>query len=154
MGRRTLPHPLGISDNSRTSTGESPYNLAFGSEVVIPVEVGLPTIRIQHYEEPSNSDRRKADLDFLLEVRMAAYQQKVARYYDRSVKRKIFQPGDLVLRKAEVSKPTEQGKLSPNWEGPYRVTEALRPGAYKLEYLEGTIVPRTWNADNLKMYYQ
>ena len=56
----------------RTSTGESPYNLAFGSEAVIPVEVGLPTIRVQHYKEPSNSDRRKADLDFLLEVRSIA----------------------------------------------------------------------------------
>ena len=99
-------------------------------------------------------------MDFLLEVRstaevrMAAYQQKVARYYDQKVKRKIFRPGDLVVRKAEVSKPTEQGKLSPNWEGPYRVAETLRPGAYKLEHLEGTIVPWTWNADNLKMYYQ
>ena len=85
---------------------------------------------------------------------MAAYQQKVARYYDRRVKKKIFQPGDLVLRKAEVSKPTEQGKLSPNREGLYRVTETLRPGAYKLEYLDGMVVPQTWNADNLKVYYQ
>ena len=90
----------------------------------------------------------------MAEVRMAAYQQKVARYYDRKVKRKIFWPGDLVLQKAEVSKPTEQGKLSPNWEGPYIVTETLRPGAYKLEYLDGMVVPRTWNADNLKVYYQ
>ena len=117
-------------------------------------------MRIQHYEEPSNSDRRKADLDFLLEVRstaevrMASYQQKVARYYDRKVKKKIFRPEDLVLWKAEVSKPTEQGKLSPNWEGPYRVTETLRLGAYKLEYLDGTVVPQTWNADSLKVYYQ
>ena len=117
-------------------------------------------MRVQHYEEPSNSDRRKADLDLLpetrstAEVRMAAYRQKVARYYDRRVKMKVFRPGDLVLRKAEVSKPTEQGKLSPNWEGPYKVTETLRPGAYKLEYLDGTAIPRTWNADNLKMYYQ
>ena len=56
----------------RTSTGESPYGLAFGSEAVIPVEVRLSTIRVQHYEEPSNSNRRKADLDFLLEVRSMA----------------------------------------------------------------------------------
>ena len=127
---------------------------------MIPIEVRLPTIRVQHYEEPGNFDRRRADLDFLLEVRsmaevrMAAYQQKVARYYDRRVKKKMFRPRDLVLRRAKVSKPTEQGKLSPNWEGPYRVTETLRPGAYKLEYLDGTAVPRTWNADNLKVYYQ
>ena len=85
---------------------------------------------------------------------MAAYQQKVARYYNRRVKKKMFRPGDLVLRKAEVSKPTEQEKLSPNWEGPYRVAETLRPGAYKLEYLEGMTVPQMWNIDNLKMYYQ
>ena len=89
-----------------------------------------------------------------VEVRTTTYQQKVTRYYDRRVKKKVFRPGDLVLHKAEVSKPTEQGKLSPNWEGPYRAAETLRPGAYKLEYLDGTVVPRTWNADNLKVYYQ
>ena len=70
------------------------------------------------------------------------------------VKAKLYRAGDLVLRQAEVSRHTEQSKLSPNWEGPYRVTEVLHRGAYRLEELDGKPIPRTWNAQNLRMYYQ
>lgn len=66
----------------------------------------------------------------------------------------MFRVGDLVLRKTEVSKPAEGGKLFPTWEGPYRVIEALRQGAYQLKELSGWSIPRIWNADNLRRYYQ
>ena len=99
-------------------------------------------------------------MDFLPELRreaqlrMASYRQKVARYYNARVKPKLFQPGDLVLRKAEVLKPLDRRKLSPNWEGPYKVADTCGPRAYRLETLEGTTIPQTWNAGNLRMYYQ
>ena len=85
---------------------------------------------------------------------MASYRQRVARYYNAKVRPKLFRPGDLVLRKAEVSKPLDQGKLAPNWEGPYKVADTYGPRAYRLETLEGKPIPRTWNADNLKLFCQ
>ena len=85
---------------------------------------------------------------------MAAYRQRIVRYYNARVKPKVFRPEDLVLRKAKISKPLDQKKLSPNWEGPYKISETLRPNAYRLETLEGSVILRTWNADNLKIYYQ
>jgi len=45
-----------------------------------------------------------------------------------------------------------QGKLAPNWEGPFHVTESLQNGAYRLEYLGGKEIPNTWNMSHLKMY--
>ena len=33
------------------------------------------------------------------------------------------------------------GKLGPNWEGPYRVTSVAGIGAYRLEDLDGVVVP-------------
>ena len=87
---------------------------------MIPLEIGLPLARVEQYSEPSNSEYRRADLDLLSEVRlqaqvwMAAYWQRVARYYNAKVKSKVFHPGDLVLRKAEVLRPLDQEKLSPN----------------------------------------
>jgi len=45
-----------------------------------------------------------------------------------------------------------EDKLSPKWTGPFRVTEALGNGAYRLETLEGGTIPCTWNATNLKFY--
>jgi len=46
-----------------------------------------------------------------------------------------------------------ENKLSPTWTGPFRVTEALGNGAYRLEMLEGGAIPRTWNATNLKFHF-
>ena len=48
----------------------------------------------------------------------------------------------------------ERKKLSPTWEGPYRVSEVLGKGAYKLKDLRDKDVPQVWNAFHLKKYYQ
>ena len=56
------------------------------------------------FDEQRNSQDLKANLDLLEEkwettqVRMAAYKQKVARYYNSRVKSKAFRAGNLVLR--------------------------------------------------------
>ena len=70
--------------------------------------------------------------------RLARYQNRMAQYYNSRVHHRDFQVGDLVLRKVmgAVRDPT-QGKLGPNWEGPYRVTSWQRNGTYHLETLEG-----------------
>ena len=46
-------------------------------------------------------------------------------------------------KKVEVLKSLDQKKLSPNLEGPYRVIEILRSGAYWLETLDRTTIPQT-----------
>ena len=85
---------------------------------------------------------------------MAAYRQKVARYYNVRVKNKAFRVGDLVLRRAAVSQPQDRGKLAPNWEGPYEVKEVVRPETYYLKELGGADLLRSWSSKNLRMYYQ
>ncbi|XP_038982200.1 uncharacterized protein LOC120110682 [Phoenix dactylifera] len=144
----------------RLPTGKTPFNLAYRMEAVIPLEIGLPSLRVEHYNAASNSSQLRENLDLIEEtreaarVRMARYQRKTAQYFNFRVKAKLFKVGDLVLRRAEASQPAEQGKLAPNWEGPYRVTRVQRPGAYKLETLEGAPIPQSWNSENLRMYYQ
>ena len=58
---------------------------------------------------------------------MKKYQKKMAEYYNKRVKLKRLDIGDLVLRKntTETKDPT-QGKLGPTWEGPYRVIHYSR----------------------------
>ena len=110
---------------------ESPFNLTYGTETMIPLEIELPSTRVEQYNEQNNSEYWRADLDLLLkvrqqaQVRMAAYRQRVIRYYNAKVKPKVFHLEDLVLRKIEVSKFLDQKKLSPNWEGSYRIIETL-----------------------------
>ena len=107
--------------------------MVYGMEAMILLEIGLPSTRVEQYREPGNFECRRANLDLLpklrceAQLRMASYRQRVARYYNAKVKPKLFRPGDLVLRKAEVSKPLDQGKLAPNWEGPYMVADAYGP---------------------------
>lgn len=48
-----------------------------------------------------------------------------------------FMPGDLVLWKdVENMKDWNEGKLAPNWKGPYQVTTIARMRAYYLEDIE------------------
>ncbi|XP_077251934.1 uncharacterized protein LOC143891185 [Tasmannia lanceolata] len=126
----------------RTPTSESPFNLSFGTEAVIPVDVGTPSPRVTNFSEQLNGDGLRANLDLLEEVReesrirVAAYKQKVSNYHDSKVRPSEFRAGDLVLRKATISQPKKVRKLSPTWEGPYRVKEVIRLGSYRLETLE------------------
>ena len=63
-------------------------------------------------------------------------------------------PGDLVLHRVVGSmKNPSWGKLGPSWEGPYRVTSVAGMATYQLEDLDGIIVPRPWNVNNLQKYY-
>lgn len=38
----------------QTSTNETPFNLAFGTKVVISIKIGLSTMWIEHLDELSN----------------------------------------------------------------------------------------------------
>ena len=52
----------------RISIKETPFKLAFGTEAIILVEIGLPSTRMEHYNESTNLDKRWADLDLLEEI--------------------------------------------------------------------------------------
>ena len=129
-------------------------------EAIIPTEIGMPTIRT-NIPEQGNADLVIKDLDIVdklresTAIRIASYQRRLARSYNKQVKPQTFQPVDLVLRKVfeNIADPTA-GKFQPNWEGPYLVTQAGESGAYALDKLDGTPVPRMWNATHLKRYYQ
>ena len=54
---------------TRTPTGESPFKLAFGTEVVIPTEVGVSSLRRAHYDKGTNNDELRLSLDCLAKVR-------------------------------------------------------------------------------------
>lgn len=122
----------------RNSTGETPYKLAFGSEARLPVEVGSPSHRVIHFEEVSNVEGLKVNLELLNEVRDHAvhkveeYKEKTRIYFGKKANIREYAVGDLVLRDTKASNPTNTEKLQPNWEGPYKIKEVLRPGTYKL----------------------
>ena len=65
-----LPNVLwAYRTTTRTPTGETPFNLTYGAEVVILVEVGLTSFRREFFAEQDNNDQLKQNLDLLDEVR-------------------------------------------------------------------------------------
>ena len=152
---------MGLQDYTRATTVETPFSLTYGSEAVVPTELGLPTYRVTTFDEQSNEEAVRGELDLVEEkreqayLRMAAYKQKAAQYYNRRVKHRSFQIGDLVLKVVNQStKNPSHGKLGPNWEGPYRVMKVNRPGTYWLQTLEGRDLSHPWNVQHLRKYYQ
>ena len=62
----------------------------------------------------------------------------MTKYHNSRVRYRDFKVGDLVLRKVMgATKDPTQGKLGPNWEGPYRITLWQKKDTYHLETLDG-----------------
>ena len=131
----------------KSATQETPFALAFGTEAVALVEIGLKSPRIELASVEYNEEALRLNLDLLDEKRYQVlkrtedYQRKTARYYDQRVKPRSYKPGDLVLKKLLPGrKDPTHGKLGLNWEGPYIVSRVVRPGNYKLQTKGGRIL--------------
>ena len=99
---------------ARTPIGETPFRLTYGTEAVIPVEVGVASTRRTTFNEEGNDDKLRLSLDCLDEVRdkassrMAEYQRKMAKYYNKRVKLRQLDIGDLILRKVTTTTRSEE----------------------------------------------
>ena len=118
----------------RAPTGETPFSLAFRAEAIILVEIGVHSLRVQNHDPITNEEELHIKLDLVEEAREmvvvwnAKYKCRMAKFYNSRVKHRSFQPGDLVLKKVILSiKDSREVKLRLNWEGPYLVTEVVRP---------------------------
>ena len=58
----------GYRTTRRSTTEESSFRLAFGSEAVLPIELELPNIRVQSYDEMVNQVGLNAQLDAMEET--------------------------------------------------------------------------------------
>nr|GEW24549.1 reverse transcriptase domain-containing protein [Tanacetum cinerariifolium] len=155
-----LPHVLWAHRTMiKSSHGDTPFSLTYGTEAVIPTEIGMPTYRTTTVDVVSNDEELRLNLDLLEERRERAAiceakaKSKMTKYYNARVRGVTFRPGDFVYRSNDASHAVAGGKLGPKWEGPYEVTQALGDGAYKLRSMDGIILPRTWNIANLKRCY-
>ncbi|GJR22380.1 reverse transcriptase domain-containing protein [Tanacetum coccineum] len=143
----------------KSSNGDTPFSLTYGTEAVIPAEIGMPTFRIAEVDVAKNDEALEINLDLIEEkreqaaIREAKSKRQMEKYYNTKVRNTSFKPGDLVYRSNEASRVEDTGKLGPKWEGPYEVTEALGKGSYKLKDCNGKEIPRTWNVCNLKKCY-
>ena len=133
-----------IRTTPNRAPGQTPFALVYGTEAVLPTELTYGSPRVLAYEELEQEKLQQDDATLLEEDRLwavvgaARYQQAFCCYHSRKVHARSFEEGDLVLRHVQSAK--NSNKLTPKWEGPYRVTRVTRPGVVRLETEDGVPV--------------
>ena len=127
-------------------------------EVVVP---SLRVSRLNGLNPQEYSEVMMMELKALDEKRLPVLdhimiqKKKVARSYNKWVRRKSFEEGELIWKVVQPidAKDRELGKWSPNWEGPFKVYQVMLENAYRLSSLEGEPHKRFINGKCLKKYF-
>ena len=131
-----------------TPTRATPFALTYGVEVVLPLEVEIPSLRVSLKGLVIDEDYRAMrlqELELLDEKcqasfdHMRVYQKCMSKAFNKKVHPREFQVGDLVLRVNHKNQQNrdQKGKFEPNWLGPYIIIAAFGSGAYLLSTVEG-----------------
>ena len=81
------------------------------------------------------------------------YQRRIARAFNKKVKSRDLQEGDMVLKEIRAPVFDPRGKFRPKWAGPYIIKKILSGGAAQLIDLDGNEFSTLVNLDQLKRYY-
>ena len=141
-----------------------PFELVYGQEAVLPIEVNLDAYRLAKQNDLSVVDYHDLIIDNIDEVtdkRLKALKEIekdklwVAIAYNKKVKLKYFQVGDLVWKIILPlgMKSNKFGKWSPSWEGPYKIIKVISRNSYMMETVQGEDLPRAINGRYLKKFY-
>jgi dihydroneopterin aldolase len=145
-------------------TKVTPFELVCGQKVVLPIEVNLDAYRFAKQNDLSTviyHDLMMDNIDEVTNKRIKALKDmekdkaRVAWAYNKKVKNKSFEVGDLVWKTMLPigTKSNMFGKWLPNWKGPYRVIKVIFGNSYLLETLQGDSLPRAINGRHLKKYF-
>jgi hypothetical protein len=130
-----------ISCHGATKT--SLYHLVYGQEAVLPWEI-MAGLRCVEFQNDLTAEEYAAlmndNIKDLTELRLWSLERikenkaKVACAYNKKVKLKEFQVGDLVWEAVLPlgTKDATYGKWSLNWHGPYRIDQVQPGNAYML----------------------
>ncbi|XP_057719601.1 uncharacterized protein LOC130934031 [Arachis stenosperma] len=100
---------------------------------------------------------RKLQLQELESLRLEAYEksrlykEKVKAVHDKSIKRREFQPGDLVLLYNSRMR-LMPGKLRSRWDSPYRVEQVEPYGVFHLSHPSSSELIKV-NGHRLKLFH-
>ncbi|KAM1064551.1 hypothetical protein ACFXTH_028557 [Malus domestica] len=147
----------------RTPTQATPYSLVYGVEAVLPLESQIPSLRMAIQEgltDEENAKLRLQELESLDERRLEAqqhlecYQARLSKAFNKKVRPRSFQTGDLVLalRRPIITTHKTKSKFTSKWDGPYVIQEVYISGAYLIMAEDGLKIGPI-NGRFLKRYY-
>ena len=139
------------------STGHTPFELMFGREMRIPIDVMMGERMEDELPENSYSqfvgDLRRHLVQAYHDVRknLQAAQRRQKDTFDKGVCHMSYKPGDLVLRYSPQLKPGEAKKFHRNWEGPYVVIDSVTEITYRIKKT-GSKRSLVVHYNNLRLY--
>ena len=135
----------------------------YGVEAVLPLESQIPSLRMAIQEgltDEENAKLRLQELEALDDKRLEAqqhlecYQARLSKAFNKKVRPRSFQVGDLVLalRRPIIMTHKTKSKFTSKWDGPYVVQEVYTNGAYTIVEEDGLRIGPI-NGKFLKRYY-
>jgi hypothetical protein len=94
-----------LCTNINRATRDTPFNLVYGADAVLPSEIYLESARVAHFNAEDQAEARKLHSNLLEERRntrlanVRKYQESLKRYYNKSVVQRELNIEDLVLKK-------------------------------------------------------
>ncbi|XP_021834485.1 uncharacterized protein LOC110774258 [Prunus avium] len=151
--------------SKREATDMTPYALTYGHDAILPMEIAVQSIRIAQQHDLVGEDYSQAmwlEFEGLDTSRIGtlnkllAGKQAVARAYNKRVRNKSFEEGEVVW-KSVLPLGTHMagyGKWSPTWEWSFIIQQVLGLGAYRLQDQDGDIQAAPINGKWLKSSIQ
>ena len=131
-------------------------------EVVLPIQVEIPSLRILSQTKLSEAEwacSQYEQLNMIDEKSMTAmchgqlHQHHVKRAFNKKVRPRVFEEGDLVLKKHNQAMSNHKGKFPLTYEGPYVVKKAFSGGALILADMDGHDFNMPTNSDAIIRYF-
>jgi hypothetical protein len=127
---KELPSVLwALRTNINKAIRDTPFNLVYGADTVLPLEIYLESTRVAHFNIEGQAEARELDSNLLEErhntslANVRKYQESLKRYYNKSVVQRELNIRDLVLKKDIRTK--NKHKFSLPWEGPFIIVDIV-----------------------------
>ncbi|MBW0583955.1 hypothetical protein O181_123670 [Austropuccinia psidii MF-1] len=150
----------------KRTTGYSPFELQFGQQAVLPIDIETNTYLAIEWNKISTTEdlleARAIHISAKEETKLKAAdklrysRKKSVQYLDKKMAHKLrnpLQPGDLVLVYNKALESQWGLILKKCWNGQFRVIIQVNEGPYELEELDGTKLTRKFAASHIKRFH-
>ena len=138
------------------TTGESPFNLMFGREAQLPIDIiyNLPKETTEFEQcNPAQTLRKRLSTAYArVRSHIAKQQDKQKQYYDTKVHGKEYQIGDKVWLHCPAVPKGRSRKLHRPWQGPFVVVKTIGNNVYRIKNVNSPRQRKVVHFNRLKPY--